>query len=176
MIRGLETPHPLLHLLPGVYQDSDFTARFVSAFDDGLAPVFSTLDNLGAYIDPETAPADLLAFVASWLGASRDELTPLPIQRLAVREAVAAHRRRGTATGLAQVMRHLTGGDVEVAESGATAWSTSPGADLPGAFPAHVRVRIAVDDPDEVDAAFVGSVIAEMIPTHVTHEIEVVRR
>lgn len=176
MVPGLDTPHPVLLQLPGVYQDSEFTARFVSAFDDALAPVFSTLDNLRAYIDPDTSPADLLAFVGSWVDAVRDERTPLAIQRGAVREAVQAHRLRGTVAGLAHVVRHLTEGEVDVSDSGGAAWSLRPGADLPGTFPAHVRIRIAVDDPDTVDLEIVESVVKEAIPVYATHEIEVVRR
>lgn len=176
MVPGLETPHPVLLLLPGVFQDGDFTARFVSAFDDALAPVFATLDNLPAYFDPETAPTDLLAFVGAWVGASREESTDLATQRIAVREAVEAHRRRGTPGGLRQVLQHLTGGEVEVADSGGTTWSLTPGADLPGAFPAHVRVRIVLDDPDSVDLAVVGSVVTDATPPHATHEIEVMGR
>lgn len=176
VIPGLPTPHPILHLLPGVFQDDDFTGRFVAAFDDSLAPVFSVLDNLWAYIDPETAPADMLEFVGHWVGAGRDERTPLSVQRVAVREAVHAHRRRGTSTGVAELVRHLTGGDVEVIESGATAWSHIPGAELPGTFPAHIRVRIVVDDPDAHDVALVDSVVADAVPPHVARTIEVVAR
>ncbi len=175
-VPGLETPHPILQQLPGVYQDGDFTARFVSAFDDALAPVFSTLDNLPAYVDPDTAPIDVLAFVGRWVGASREEATDRPTQRIAVREAVEAHRRRGTRSGLSQVLRHLTGGAVEVADSGGTAWSLTPGSALPGAFPAHVHVRIAPADPESVDLAVVEAVLTGAIPPHVTHEIEVAGR
>ncbi|WP_052112802.1 phage tail protein [Knoellia aerolata] len=176
MVPGLETPHPVLHLLPGVFHDGDFTARFVSAFDDALAPVFATLDNLTAYVDPETAPTDLLAFVGAWVGASREASTDLSTQRVAVREAVEAHRRRGTPAGLRQVLRHLTGGEVEVADSGGTSWSLTPGSDPPGTFPAHVRIRIALDDPESVDLAVLRSVVTDATPPHVTHEIEVMGR
>ena len=175
-VPGLDSPHPVLQLLPGVFQDSDFTARFVSAFDDALAPVFATLDNLPAYVDAETAPADLLAFVGMWVGASRDDATAHPTQRVAVRDAVEAHRRRGTPGGLRQVLRHLTGGEVEVTDSGGTVWSSTAGSGLPGVFPAHVRIRITVGDPESVDIAVVGSVVADATPPHVTHEIEVTGR
>ena len=136
MIADLPTPHPIVHLLPGVYQDGDFAGRLVAAFDDALAPVFSVLDNLCAYVDPETAPADMLAFVGYWVSAGREERTRLALQRIAVRDAVEAHRRRGTSAGVAAQVRHLTGGEVSVAESGATAWSSMPGSALPVNSPA----------------------------------------
>lgn len=176
MVPGLDTPHPLLHLLPGVYQDGDFTAQFVSAFDAALAPVLSTLDNLEAHIRPETAPVDLLAFVGTWVGASRDERTPVGTQRLAVAGAVEAHRGRGTAGGLVRVIEHLTGGKVQVTESGATAWSVTPGSELPGDPMPQVHVRVTVDDPTSVDREAVDTAVAEVLPPYVVHELEVVER
>lgn len=176
MVRDLETPMPLVTRLPGVYQDSDFTARFVAAFDDGIAPIFATLDNLAAHFDSSTAPADLLAYVGSWVGARREDDTPLPVQRLAVAEAVRVHRLRGTAAGVREVVTHLTGGDVQVTETGATGWSAAPGAPLPGSGPPHVSIRVGVDDPGQVDQAMVEHAVAESLPPYVTYEVEVVGR
>lgn len=176
LVPGLDSPSPLLLLLPGVYQDSDFTSRFVAAFDDALAPVFSTLDNLEAHFRPETAPADLLAFVGTWVGANRDDRTSLPTQRRAVAGAALAHRRRGTARGLVRAIEHLTGGEVEVSESGATAWATTCGGSLPGALEPYVHVRITVADSDAVDLEVVDATVAEVLPPHVVHEVEVVVR
>jgi phage tail-like protein len=174
LVAGLESPHPLLHHLPAAFQDGDFTARFVAAFDTSLAPVFTTLDNLEAHVAPATAPEDLLTFVGSWVGAHLDDRCPVSARRLAVAEAVEAHRRRGTAAGLAQVVRHLTGGRVEVTESGGTSWSTTPRSGLPGTSPALVRVRVAVEDLGLVDVDALAAAIADALPPHVRHELDVV--
>lgn len=176
MVRDLDTPVPLFTRLPGAYQDSDFTARFVAAFDDALAPIFSTLDNLAAYLDAATAPADLLTYVGSWVGARREDDTPLEVQRLAVAEAVRVHRLRGTAAGVREVVAHLTGGDVQVSETGATAWSAAPRAPLPGSGPPHVAIRVGVPDPAQVDVGMVEHAVAETLPPYVTYEVEVVGR
>ncbi|WP_068398354.1 phage tail protein [Kribbia dieselivorans] len=176
MIPGLTSPHPFIHLLPGAYQEDDFTARFVAAFDDALAPILSTVDNIPAYVDPGTAPADLLAFVGSWVAANLDPTTPLGVQRLAVREAVETHRFSGTARGLRSMLHHLTGGDVEIADSGATAWSVTPGAEAPGTLPARLQVRIGVDDPEAVDLPLINAAVAAAVPPYVQHEIEVWQR
>lgn len=174
MVTDLDTPVPLVTRLPGIYQDGDFTARFVSAFDTALAPVFSTLDNLAAYVDPRTAPADLLAYVGSWVGAPREDDTAVAVQRLAVAEAVRVHRLRGTATGVRDVVAHLTGGQVLVQETGAAAWSAVPAAPLPGSGPPHLTVRVAVADPESVDRETVRQAVAESVPPYVTFEVEVV--
>ncbi len=58
LVLKLETPHPLGSSLPGIYQQDTFAQRLTSAFDDALAPIFSTLDNFDAYLDPLLAPED----------------------------------------------------------------------------------------------------------------------
>ena len=45
-------PAPIGEQLPALYADDDFAQRFTAGLDTVLAPVFSTLDNLPAYLDP----------------------------------------------------------------------------------------------------------------------------
>ena len=174
VIEGLESAAPLLYRLPGTYQDDPFTARFVAAFDDALAPVLLTLDNLAAYVDPDLAPDDFVAFLAGWVGVELDEQTGSEDRRRAVRSAVTAYHRRGTAEGLALVVGHATDGEVEVTETGGARWSTSPGADLPGEPAPRVTIRVTVADPNDVDLPRLRAVVEAATPAHVPHVIEVV--
>ena len=176
VVEGLESVVPVLYTLPGPYQEDPFTRRFVAAFDDALAPVLLTLDNLSSYVDPDLAPADFVAFLAGWVGLEPDEQSRPEERRRAVREAVAAYRRRGTPEGLARVVGHATGGRVEVTESGGSRWSTAPGADLPGEPEPQVRLRVVVDDPADVDLPRLRAVVAAAMPAHVPHVVEVVGR
>jgi phage tail-like protein len=176
MVEGLENAVPLLYQLPGAYQEDDFTTRFVAAFDDILAPVVLTLDNLTAYVDPDLAPSDFVAFVAGWVGVELDEQTTTHDGRRAVRSAVAAYRRRGTAAGLAQLVGNASGGEVELTESGGARWSTSPGTPLPGEATSQVTVRVIVDDPGSVDLPRLRAVVAAAVPASVPHVLEVVGR
>jgi len=41
LVRALISPHPLGETLPALYQEDDFTQRFVSAFDAALASTTS---------------------------------------------------------------------------------------------------------------------------------------
>lgn len=175
-VEGLDSAMPLLYQLPGPYQEDPFTARFVAAFDDALAPVLVTLDNLAAYVDPELAPEDFVAFVAGWVGVELDEQTNAADRRRAVGSAVAAYRKRGTSLGLAQVVGHASGGEVEVTETGGAEWSTVPGAPLPGEPRARVTVRVTVDDPEDVDIPRLEAVVEAAAPAHVAHVLEVVGR
>jgi len=68
-----------------------------------LAPVPCTLDNLGEHLDPELAPADIVDWLAGWVGAMIDENWPVE-RRRAVAQTVAPCRRRGSVRGLAEAV------------------------------------------------------------------------
>ncbi|MBO9534073.1 MAG: hypothetical protein J7513_13970 [Solirubrobacteraceae bacterium] len=59
--------------LPGVYQDSDFTMRFIEALEVVLDPLTGTLDGLHHYVDPGFAPGPWLELLCAWLGVEIDE-------------------------------------------------------------------------------------------------------
>lgn len=182
---GLASPQPIGELLPACLQEDEFAMRWTSGFDDVLAPVFSVLDCLDAYVDPRTAPADFLAWIAAWVGASLDEQWEPARSREAVTAAVGLHRMRGTAAGLRAQLEVASGGRVEIAEPGGVSWSDVPTAGFPDLAPtsagaaepeaAHVRVRVAVPDPDAVPVAALDALIDAAKPAHLPHTIEVIR-
>ncbi len=174
MLENLASPVPMLHQLPGMYQDGDFAARLVSVIDTTFAPIYTTVDNLAAHVDPDTAPEDLLAYVGGWVQAGLDPRMALPEQRRSVREAVALHRRRGTAEGVRRSVAAVVGAPVEVTDSGASTWSTAPGSDLPGTAAAEVTVVVHAQQADEVDFEAVRAVLVETVPAHVQWKVEVV--
>lgn len=176
MVEGVESAAPVLLQLPGAFHEHDFTARFVSAFDLGLAPILGTLDSLAAYVDPDLAPSDFVEFLAQWVRVELDEATEPADRRGAVRSAVLTHRRRGTAEGLRQVVAYATGGAVDVTETGGARWSSTPGTELPGDPVPMVRIRVAVDDPEHLDHARLEAVVDSAKPAHVVHVLEVVAR
>ncbi|MGB8380424.1 MAG: phage tail protein [Dermatophilaceae bacterium] len=174
MVPNLPSAVPVVHQLPGAYQDGDFTARFVSVIDATLAPVFATVDNLAAHVNPDTAPEDLLAFVAMWVGGDVNPRTELADQRRWVRDALDLHRSRGTIEGLRRSVARVTGGPVEVTESGASRWSRTVGSEVPGSPDARVTVVVHSTAPDDLDLDAVRAVLAEAVPAHVKWEVEVV--
>jgi hypothetical protein len=72
-VPGLASPAPVTSMRPGVYLEDDLLGRFVSAFDDALAPVFLTLDTLECYVDPWSRGAHP---AAAWDGAGRRRRGP----------------------------------------------------------------------------------------------------
>jgi phage tail-like protein len=160
--------------LPGVYQDEPVVDRFCDALDEVLAPVLLTLDSLPAYLDPQTTPPDMLAWLGSWVGVDVAPAPSVTEQRTLIRDAAEMLRWRGTAKGLHEAIRLGTGLDAEVVDTGASDWSSSAGAQLPGEAGNRVIVRITAADPDTVDLGRIEQIVSDCAPAHVGHRIEVV--
>jgi phage tail-like protein len=175
-VDGLRSPVPIAGLLPGIYQDDLFTQEFTGGLDDVLAPVFATLDNIDAYVDPWLAPEDFLQWLAGWMGVVIDEGWPLERSRAFIANIGELYRWRGTVHGLRAELAIYTGGDVEITESGGVAWSFTPGSPLPGQPEPRVAVRVRVDDPKSVNARTVDTMVAVAKPAHVVHVVEIARR
>jgi len=175
LVKDLGSPYPMAAGLPAIFQEEDpFTVRLTQAFDDSLAPVFSTLDNLAAYFDPRYAPEDFLGWLAGWVAIELDETWELERRRSAVLGGADQLRRRGTAIGLAAELELATGGTVEILESGGSAWSLDAGSPMVGAARPALLVRIRVDDPKRLDTERVEQIVAASKPAHVPHRVEVV--
>ncbi|MFD9701899.1 phage tail protein [Lentzea sp. NPDC059081] len=172
-VDDLVSPHPLGERMPAVYTDDDFTQRFTRALDEVLAPVFTVLDCFTAYLDPRIAPEDFVDWLAGWVALDLDESWSAAQRRELVARAVHLHRFRGTARGIAEHVRLLTGGRVDVVDSGGTATSAHAQGPLPGSAPAHALIRIRVADPDAVDRARITAAVRRMVPAHVATTIEV---
>ncbi|MEE1927541.1 phage tail protein [Streptomyces sp. TRM 70351] len=175
-VEDLPSPHPFGERLPGPFAEDAFAQRFVSAFDAVLAPALAVLDCLDAYWDPELAPDDFLAWLAGWVaaGAGADPGRPLPARRRAVARATELHRMRGTARGLADLVRESFGVAAEVTDSGGAAWSAAPGGELPGTAEPWVRVRVRTDDPDALPRHRLELLVEANRPAHVPCTVDVV--
>jgi phage tail-like protein len=175
--------HPLFEELPSLFQGPDdplrpdepsFLRRFLSALDDQLAPIFCTLNNLDAYLDPELTPTDFLDWLAGWVGVALDENWPLDRRRALIARAVSLYRRRGTVRGLAEEVEMFTGVAPEIVEPGGVAVSNTPEGTLPGTVGSGFVVRIKVADPSELDLPRLDALVEGAKPAHLTAEVEVV--
>lgn len=173
-VAHLESPTPLGPLLPAIYQEDEFSMRFISGFDDVLAPVLLTLDCLIDYFDPALTPTDFLEWLAGWVGIEVDESWETARRRAAVATAVEMYRMRGTISGLRANLEVLSGGQVEISDSGGVAWSTSPMGDLPGRDSPRLAVRVSVPEVTERTTKAIDSIVATAKPAHVVHRVEVV--
>ncbi len=173
-IEGLTSARPFIGTLPALYQEDPFTQRFTLAFDEVLAPILSTIDNIGAYLDPALTPPDFLDWLGGWVAALLDETWPIERRRAFVAQAADLHRRRGTLAGLTDHIRIFTDGDVQVIESGGAGWSQASGAALPGGGRPGLHVRVAVRRASDVDPVRLDALVAAAKPAHLGHTVEVV--
>lgn len=178
MIKGLPSAVPLAPQLPAALQEDAFLQRFLMAFDDALAPVFTTLDGLPSYFDPHLAPKDFLDWLADWVGVRLDETWPAAQRRDVVANAAMIHRRRGTVAGVADAVRLAVGGvlDVRVHDSGGATWSSTPGGRLPGNAAALLHVRVYASAVEDVNVRRLEGIVNAVKPAHVPHTLEVVPR
>ncbi|GAA4922271.1 phage tail P2-like protein [Stackebrandtia albiflava] len=173
-IPGLPTPHPLSARLPSVYLGDDFTTRFTEAFDEVLAPLFTVLDCLPQYFDPALCPPDFLEWLAGWVAFPLDGAWDDARRREVVGNAVELHRWRGTSRGLAAQVRLMTGGEVEVVDSGGCTWSREPGADPPGDQLPGVEVRVRPAPGSRVHPERLRAAILDAVPAHVPVRVRIV--
>jgi phage tail-like protein len=173
-IAGASTPHPLGATLPAVYAGDDFTQRLCAALDVVLAPVPLTLDSLPAYFDPDTTPEDMLGWLAHWVALPAEESQGPAEQRRRIRAASELHAARGTVAGLRSALTLALGPAVavDVDEGGASTWSASAGAALPGSGEPVLLVRLHGPGADEAARARADGVIALIKPAHVPHRTE----
>lgn len=177
LVPGLVNPYPLVIHLPAAYQGEAFTEQFLSAFDDALAPLLTTLDTIDAYLDPALTPPDFLGWLAGWMGIELDENWSESQQRRLIAEAVALLQWRGTRRGMVDLIRHYLGvaeDQVDVEESGGVAWSATPDGAIPGSSPPRVVVRVRLAEPDRIDLDRLEGLIAGTVPAHVGPKVEVV--
>jgi len=110
--------------LPAVYQEGDFGMRFIGALEQLLDPIIAVLDALPSHFNPDHAPRDVLALLASWLGVELNEGQELSQQREMIRRAADLGRTRGTVRGLELALK-LSFPDVplRVEDQGGVRWS-----------------------------------------------------
>jgi phage tail-like protein len=168
-VAGLDTPFPLAGGVPGVLLGAGALGAMLAAFDEVLAPVLATLDNVDAYLDPDLTPEDFLGWLAGWLGMAVDGGWSPERTRAVIRQVPELLRWRGTPRGVAAAVRVLAGAEAEVTDSGGVSWSPRPQGALPGSRAALLVVRV----PPGSDLRAVESAVRSAKPAHVPHRVEV---
>ncbi len=173
VVTDLDSPRPLIDSLPGIYQEDELARELTRAFDDVLAPIVSTIDNLPAYLDPALTPDDFLDWLAGWVGILPDETWPVERRRALVALAVQLYRKRGTSAGLAMHVRLIGAADVAVTDSGGATWSNTPGGKPPGDASYTVKVTVTPPKKGQLDAARIEALVASAKPAHVAHQVTI---
>lgn len=122
-VRGLraEWPgHDLLRRLPRAFSRdeavADFLRRYLAGPEGALADLDSRATARRALLDPQSAPPDLLPWLAGFVGLTLDERWPLAARRQLIEEAVWLFRFRGTVRGLRRFLEIYLGSEVLLIE------------------------------------------------------------
>ncbi|NOY27727.1 MAG: hypothetical protein GXP62_17835 [Oligoflexia bacterium] len=102
--------------MPQVRHDTEQFRRFLFVFQHLMTTVTERIDSLDSLTDPTTADPRFLPWIASWVNFELDESLPLHQQRELVRHSIRLHRTRGTADGIAEMIRVLTSAPVRLIE------------------------------------------------------------
>jgi len=178
-----------LDFLPNIYRESDFTSRFLAIFEQAFEPAVQTLDVLWAHLDPLTAPAAMLPFLAYWVGFPVDPRWTETKQRRLIRRAIEIYQWRGTKRGLRLYLHLYTDlpldDDVpneadkhisitELASSGFVLSTSDLGEGnmLGGGRPFHFIVRLRPIEPDQsIDEDLVRQIINREKPAFSTYDL-----
>jgi phage tail-like protein len=175
-VPGLASPRPIGRTLPSVYERDEVTQRFCAALDEVIAPVFATLDSLTAYLDPATTPADMLDWLAAWIGIVFHGHESEPRKRQVIRAGAGLLPWNGTVRCVREAVRAVYGVEQEVIDSGGAVCSTEPGTPPPGEDRLGLVVRLTVPDPAAFDPRRLDELVATLKPAHVPHRVEIVPR
>jgi phage tail-like protein len=157
----------LIGQLPMGMLDDDFFIRFTSMFQELATTLLDGVDNIPNVVDVTVAPAPMVRWLGSWIGVDNiDSSLPVDLQRRIVRESAQILSWRGTRRGLVQFLELVTGGHVEVSDSGGIFVAGEA-----GHRPPHVWMRVESTGWIREDD-FVALVIDEL-PANVTFELYV---
>jgi phage tail-like protein len=172
-IAALQTSRPMVELLPSIYQEDLVSLQWLSAFDQVLTPLVTSIDCFSSYLDTELAPDDFLAWLGTWVGVGVSEDWTRQRRQKLVAEAVELFALRGTVEGMQRFLELAVGFPCEVIEGGGVHASSTPNAELPGTdVPAFV-VRFNAPTPtDEAVKTRINAVVEEQRPAHLPCVVE----
>ncbi|MFO7536688.1 MAG: phage tail protein I, partial [Chloroflexota bacterium] len=105
-----------LQYLPDIYH-TPFMKRFLALFESIYAPIEWTADNFDLYLNPKTAPADFLPWLANWFDITFDNSWSEAQRRTLLTEVHQIYARRGTKWALSRVLEIYTGHTPQIDDS-----------------------------------------------------------
>ena len=168
------SPLPLIDTMPSVYRGDPLAQQLCAAFDDVLAPIFGTLDCLPAYLDPKTAPEDMLDWLAGWIGLTIGAHETATRKRELITAGASILPWRGTVRSVHEAVVAAFNRETEVIEAGAATCSTEPDSEPGGQPVPTLVVRVFTDDADDIDRRSLDAIVEAAKPAHIPHRVEVI--
>ena len=118
----------LLAQLPRALSGNPVIQGFVDAAEHTGDSVRAHLDAVEYQLDPDLASAEMLTYLAGWLGFPLDRLDEPAMHRPLLRALGRLLPHRGTKQALAELLAELTGGPVTITDGGGV---YGPGQEVP---------------------------------------------
>jgi phage tail-like protein len=155
----------LVGQLPMGMLDDDFFVRFVSLFEEVATSLLHGADNIGNIVDLTVAPPEVVRWLGSWIGLrSIDASLPEELQRRLVHESSRVLAWRGTRYGLQRFLEAITGGPVDITDSGTITREGEAG-ERPPAVKVVVRGTGWLAEPEFV------ALVADEVPANAMLEV-----
>jgi phage tail-like protein len=155
----------LLAQLPVGMVEDDFFVRFVSIFQQVATTILDGVDNIDHVLDVSVAPDPMVRWLGSWIGADAvDASRPVDVQRLTVRTAATTLSWRGTRRGLQEFLELISGGEVELLDTGGVYVEGTAPATAPG-------VTIKVQSTGSLPESDFVSLVRDEVPAHVAMQL-----
>ena len=104
----------MVDYLPAIYQEQDFTYRFLSIFNSLFQDMEDAIDSLPRLLDLDSAPPEMLAMLARWLCVDPWDVREGLRQRL--KHILEEYENMYTVEGVKSSARWLTGREAQVIE------------------------------------------------------------
>ncbi|MGI4792322.1 MAG: phage tail protein [Janthinobacterium lividum] len=164
------------------YEDPPFFERFLRGFEDSGEPLGDMLSNLYRYFDADSAPADFLPWLATWVALDLDENWLQLKRRRLIKEAIWLYRWRGTRLGLSRYLEIYSGVKPEINDQPFSGMQLGPtsilgqNTVLGGVQPHTFVVTLAVPDPSAINIETLRRIIESQKPAHTAYEVRVIER
>ncbi len=169
-VPGMASPFPLVEHVPSMLAEDPFLERFLAGLDEVLAPAISVLDCFDAYLDPRTAPLDMVRYMGGWLLATIDDAWSESSLRRDVGQAYARAQWSGTATSLRDRLVPYEVPRASIKDSGSTVVSDEPTdpQDWKPATKPHVTIAVGSPAADDAERERIARIARSLVPAHVT--------
>ncbi len=102
-----------LRYLPAIYQENseskEFLERFLSIFESSMYDSEEKISSIHVFFDPMAAPEDFYRWLADWLSLDLYDQLEEDQKREFILNAVELYRKKGTVSGLSDLVTVLTG-------------------------------------------------------------------
>jgi phage tail-like protein len=119
-LRAEYPSHDWLQRLPKTFSRdavvADFLRRYLAIFDGAMSELEARSTFRLALIDPNSAPPDLLPWLASFVGLVLDDRFPVAARRTLIAEIADLFRYRGTIHGLQRFLEIYLGVPIQIIE------------------------------------------------------------